>query len=47
MRVMTSRILLAALGLAVAGCGGAGDVKAKIDPLSMPSSATLYVPGMT
>jgi hypothetical protein len=47
MRASTNTVLFAAVGLVLAGCGGSNDIKAKIDPNSLPSSARIYVPGMT
>jgi hypothetical protein len=46
MRILTTTLPAAALALALAGCGS-NDIKAKIDPSTMPASARLYVPGMT
>ena len=47
MHKVTNGVLVAALGLALAGCGGSSDIKATIDPNKMPAKATIYVPGMT
>jgi hypothetical protein len=46
MRIVTNTILIAAFA-ALSGCGGSNDIKAKIDPNSLPTSARIYVPGMT
>jgi hypothetical protein len=47
MRASTNTALITAVSLALSGCGGNNDIKAKIDPNSLPSSARIYVPGMT
>ena len=46
MRNTTTALLIAVLAATQSGCGS-NDIKAKIDPNTLPSSARIYVPGMT